>query len=137
MAEATTTLSKDEKSLIDALEKLNIVSLNRVVKYLEQEYGIQASAPLATVAAPASPAAGQAGPVAAEEKTTYDIELTESGSQKIAVIKVVREVTSLGLGEAKAKVDGAPQVIKQGVPKAEAEEAKKKLEAAGAKVTLK
>ncbi len=131
---ATVTLSKDEQSLIDALEKLNVVSLNTVVKYMEQTYGISA-APVATAVAASGGAAAAAEP--AEEKSTYDIELTETGGQKIAVIKVVREISGLGLSEAKAKVDTAPQVIKQGVPKAEAEEAKKKIEAAGAKVTLK
>lgn len=128
------TLSKDEKTLIDALEKLNVVSLNNVVKYMEHTYGISA-APAAVAIAPA-PSGGASGE-AAEEKSTYDIELTEAGAQKIAVIKVVREVTGLGLSEAKQKVDTVPQVIKQGVPKAEADEAKKKLEVAGARVTLK
>lgn len=131
----TVTLSKDEKMLIDALEKLNIVSLNNVVKYMEHTYGISAAPAAVAVAAGGGPAGGAAAPE--EEKSTYDIELTESGTQKIAVIKAIREITALGLSEAKQKVDTAPQVIKQGVPKAEAEEAKKKLEAAGAKVTLK
>ena len=138
MADAATdekvSLSADEKKLIDALEKLNVVSLNNVVKYMEQEYGISA-APAAVAAAPAAAGGDAAG--GAEEKSAYDIELTEAGGQKIAVIKVVREITGLGLGEAKAKVDGAPGVIKEGAPKEEAEEAKKKLEEAGAKVTLK
>lgn len=133
MTEATITLSKDEQTLIDALEKLNVVSLNNVVKYMETTYGISA----APVAQAAAAGGGAAAAEPAEEKSTYDIELTEAGGQKIAVIKAVREVTGLGLSEAKAKVDTAPQVIKQGVAKAEAEEAKKKLEAAGAKVTLK
>ena len=128
----TATLSKEEQALIDALEKLNVVSLNNVVKYMETTYGISAAPAAVAVAA-----GGGAAAEPVEEKSTYDIELTEAGGQKIAVIKAVREVTALGLSEAKAKVDTAPQVIKQGVPKAEAEEAKKKLEAAGAKVTLK
>jgi len=131
MADAA-TLSKEEQALIDALEKLNVVSLNNVVKYMETTYGISAAPAAVAVAA-----GGGAAAEPVEEKSTYDIELTEAGGQKIAVIKAVREVTALGLSEAKAKVDTAPQVIKQGVPKAEAEEAKKKLEAAGAKVTLK
>jgi len=130
----TATLSKEEQALIDALEKLNVVSLNNVVKYMETTYGISA-APAAVAVAAGGGAAAAGEP--AEEKSTYDIELTEAGAQKIAVIKAVREVTALGLSEAKAKVDTAPQILKQGVPKAEAEEAKKKLEAAGAKVTLK
>ena len=133
MADAV-TLSKEEQTLIDALEKLNVVSLNNVVKYMETTYGISA-APVAVAGGGGGGGAAAAEPAA--EKSTYDIELTEAGGQKIAVIKAVREVTGLGLSEAKAKVDTAPQVIKQGVPKAEAEEAKKKLEAAGAKVTLK
>lgn len=130
----TVTLSKDEQTLIDALEKLNVVSLNNVVKFMEQKYGISAAPAAVAVAAPAG---GGAAVEEASEKSAYDIELTEAGGQKIAVIKAVREVTGLGLSEAKQKVDTAPQVIKQGVAKAEAEEAKKKLEAAGAKVTLK
>jgi large subunit ribosomal protein L7/L12 len=139
MAEDTATedkvkLSAEEQKLIDALEKLNVVSLNNVVKFMEQEYGISA-APAAVAVAAGGAAGGDAG--AEEEKSSYDVELTEAGGQKIAVIKAVREITALGLGEAKAKVDSAPGIIKEGVPKEEAEEAKKKLEEAGAKVTLK
>lgn len=136
MADAPTIeLSKEEKAVIDAVEKLNVVQLNNVVKYMEQVYGISAAAPVAVAAAPA--AGGGGSSEAAEEKSAYNVELTESGAQKIAVIKVVREITGLGLGEAKAAVDGAPKVIKENVAKAEAEDMKKKLEAAGAKVTLK
>jgi large subunit ribosomal protein L7/L12 len=127
-------LSKEEKAVIDALEKLNVVQLNNVVKFMETEYGISAAAP-AAVAAAGAPAGGDAG--GAEEKSSYDVEVTEAGGQKIAVIKAVREITGLPLGEAKAAVDGAPKVIKEGVPKAEVEEMKKKLEDAGATVTLK
>ena len=135
-AEAKTVkLSKEEKAVIDALEKLNVVQLNNVVKFMESEYGISAAAPVA-VAAAGAPAAGGAGGEA-EEKSMYNVELSDSGAQKIAVIKVVREITGLALGEAKAAVDGAPKMLKEGVPKAEAEEMKKKLETAGAKVTLK
>lgn len=133
--EEKVTLSADEQKLIDSLEKLNVVSLNNVVKFMEQEYGISA-APAAVAAAP-SVGGGDAGGGEEEAKSSYDIELTESGAQKIAVIKVVREITQLGLGEAKGKVDGAPTMVKEGVPKEEAEEMKKKLEEAGAKVTLK
>lgn len=128
-------LSKEEKAVIDALEKLNVVQLNNVVKFMESEYGISAAAPVA-VAAAGAPAAG-GGDEGSEEKSSYDIELSDSGAQKIAVIKVVREITGLPLGEAKAAVDSAPKVVKEGVPKEEAEEMKKKLEEAGAKVTLK
>lgn len=129
----TVTLSADEKKVIDALEKLNVVSLNNVVKYMEEVYGISA-APAAV--AVAGPAAGGAAAAPAEEKTSYDLELAEAGAQKIQVIKVVREITGLGLGEAKAKVD-AGGMLKEGMPKDEAEAAKKKLEAVGAKVNLK
>lgn len=132
-AATTIELSKEEKAVIDAVEKLNVVQLNNVVKFMEQEYGISTAAPVAVAAG--GGAGGDAG--GAEEKSAYDIEVTSAGDQKIAVIKVVREITGLGLGEAKAAVDGAPKVIKEGVPTAEAEEAKKKLEEAGATVTLK
>ncbi len=129
-------LSKAEKAVIDALEKLNVIELNNVVKFMEQEYGISAAAPVAIAGVAAAGAAGDAGG-GAEEKSAYDIELTDAGAQKIAVIKVVRELTELPLGDAKAAVDSAPKVIKEGVPKADAEKMKKKLEEAGAKVTLK
>jgi large subunit ribosomal protein L7/L12 len=129
----TITLAKEEQAVIDALEKLNVIQLNNVVKFMEKQYGISAAAPVAVAAAPA---AGGGAP-AAEEKSSYDIELTDGGAQKIGVIKVVREATQLGLGEAKALVDKTPAIIKKGAPKAEAEDIKKKLEAAGAKVTLK
>jgi large subunit ribosomal protein L7/L12 len=129
----TISLSKEEKAVIDALEKLNVIQLNNVVKYMEQEYGISTAAPVAVAAAGA--AAG--GAEAAEEKSSYDVELTDAGAQKIGVIKVVREITGLALGEAKAAVDGAPKLLREGVPKEEAEAMKKKLEAAGAKATLK
>ena len=127
-----TTLNKEEQAVIDALEKLNVIQLNNVVKFMEKQYGISAAAP---VAAAAAPAAGGAA-AGADEKSSYDVELTDSGAQKIAVIKAVREITQLGLGEAKDLVDKLG-VIKKDVPKADAEEMKKKLEAAGAKITLK
>jgi large subunit ribosomal protein L7/L12 len=130
---ATIELSSEEKAVITALEKLNVVSLNNVVKYMEVTYGISA-APVAMAGGAAGGAAAGAGD---EEKAAYNIELTDSGAQKIAVIKVVREITGLALGEAKAKVDTAPQIIKENVAKADAETMKKKLEEAGAKVTLK
>lgn len=133
---ATVELSKDEKAVIDAVEKLNVVSLNNVVKYMEQVYGISTAAPAVVVAASPAGGVGEAAG-SAVEKSTYNIELTDAGSQKIGVIKAVREITGLGLSEAKAAVDGAPKVIKEKVKKDEAEVAKKKLEAAGAKVTLK
>jgi large subunit ribosomal protein L7/L12 len=126
------TLSAGEKAVIDALEKLNVVELNNVVKYMEQVYGISA-APVAVAAGGGAAAAGGGD----EEKSSYNVELTDAGAQKIAVIKVVRELTGLPLGDAKAAVDGAPKVIKEGVAKADAEAMKKKLEEAGAKVSLK
>jgi len=119
--------------VISALEKLNVVSLNNVVKYMEEVYGISA----APVAMAGGAAGGDAGAGGGEEKSSFNVELTDAGAQKIAVIKVVREITGLALGDAKAAVDGAPKVIKEGVAKADAEEMKKKLEEAGAKVTLK
>lgn len=127
----TLTLTKEEQAVIDALEKLNVIQLNNVVKFMEKQYGISAAAPVAA----AAPAAAAAAP--AEEKSSYDIELTDGGAQKIAVIKVVREVTQLGLGEAKDMVEKTPAMLKKGVAKKDADEIKKKLEAAGAKVTLK
>jgi len=133
VATATVDLSKEEKAVIDALEKLNVVQLNNVVKFMESEYGISAAAPVAVAAVAAG--GGDAG--GDDEKTSFDVEITEAGGQKIAVIKVVREITGLPLGEAKGAVDAAPKVIKESVPKEEAEELKKKLEEAGATVTLK
>ena len=132
---ATIELKADEKAVIDALEKLNVVQLNNVVKYMEQAYGISA-APVAA-AAGGAPSAGGGEGAGAEEKTSFNVELTEAGGQKIAVIKVVKDITGLGLAEAKGLVDAAPKVLKEGLSKADAEEMKKKLEEAGAKVTLK
>ena len=139
MADAAATeekvsLSADEKKLIDALEKLNVISLNNVVKYMESEYGISAAP--AAVAVAGGGGGGDAGGEA-EEKTSFNVELTEAGGQKIAVIKAVREITGLGLGEAKGKVDAAPGVILEGAKKEDADKAKAALEAAGATVTLK
>lgn len=125
-------LTKEEQALIDALEKLNVVSLNNVVKYMEETYGISAAAPVAVAAAPA---AGAAAP--AEEKTEFNVELTSAGDKKINVIKVVRELTGLGLKEAKDLVEGAPKMVKEGVNKDDAAKMKTALEAEGAKVTLK
>jgi large subunit ribosomal protein L7/L12 len=130
MADAA-TLTADEQKVIDALEKLNVIQLNNVVKFMEQTYGISAAAPVAVAAAGAAPAAAE------EEKSSYNVELTDSGAQKIGVIKVIREITGLPLGEAKAIVDSAPKMIKESVAKADADAWKKKLEAAGAKVSLK
>ena len=114
---------------IEAIKELSVLELNELVKAWEEEFGVSAAA--GVVVAAAGPAE------AAEEKTEFDVELTEVGPNKVKVIKVVREVTGLGLKEAKDVVDGAPKVVKQGASKEEAEEIKTKLEAEGAKVTLK
>ena len=116
---------------IDAIKELSVLELNDLVKACEEEFGVSAAAGV-VVAAAGADAAG-----AAEEKTEFDIELTEVGPNKVKVIKVVRELTCLGLKEAKEAVDGAPKVIKEQADKAIAEDAKAKLEAEGAKVTLK
>ena len=131
MADAP-TLSAGEKAVIDALEKLNVVELNNVVKYMETVYGISA-APVAMAGGGGGGGGGDAG----AEKSAFTVELAEAGAQKIAVIKVVKDITGLGLAEAKALVDAAPKAIKENVAKADAEEMKKKLEEAGAKVNLK
>lgn len=124
-------LSAGEKAVIDALEKLNVIELNNVVKYMETVYGISA-APVAMAGGGGAAAGGEAA-----EKTSFNVELAEAGASKIAVIKVVKEITGLGLAEAKGLVDAAPKVIKENVQKADADEMKTKLEAAGAKVNLK
>ena len=115
---------------IEAIKELSVLELNELVKACEEEFGVSAAA--GVVVAAAGDAAG-----AAEEKDEFDVELTEVGPNKVKVIKVVREVTGLGLKEAKEVVDGAPKVVKEGASKAEAEEIKTKLEAEGAKVNLK
>lgn len=115
---------------IDAIKELSVLELNDLVKACEEEFGVSAAAGVVVAAAGADGAA-------AEEKTEFDVELTEVGPNKVKVIKVVREVTGLGLKEAKEVVDGAPKVLKEGVSKEEAEDIQKKLDAEGAKVTLK
>ena len=116
--------------LIDAIKELTVLELNDLVKACEEEFGVSAAAGVVVAAA-------GAGAAAEEEKTEFDVELTEVGPNKVKVIKVVREVTGLGLKEAKEVVDGAPKVLKEGVSKEEAEDIQKKIEAEGAKVTLK
>ena len=116
--------------IIDAIKELSVLELNELVKACEEEFGVSAAA--GVVVAAAGPAAE-----AAEEKDSFDVELTEVGSEKVKVIKVVREVTGLGLKEAKDLVDGAPKMVKEGASKDEAEAIKKSLEEVGAKVTLK
>ena len=118
------------QEFIDAIKGMTVLELNDLVKACEEEFGVSAAAGVVV----AGPAAGAA---AAEEKTEFDVELTEAGAEKVKVIKVVREITGLGLKEAKDAVDGAPKVLKEGASKEEAEDIKKKLEEAGAKVTLK
>ena len=115
---------------IEVIKGLSVLELNDLVKACEEEFGVSAAAGVVVAAAGAGAAAG-------EEKTEFDVELTEAGANKVKVIKVVREITGLGLKEAKEVVDGAPKVVKEGASKEEAEEIQKKLEAEGAKVTLK
>ena len=123
----------DLNKIVEDLSSLTVLEAAELSKLLEEKWGVSAAAPVAVAAAPAAGGAE----AAAEEKTEFDIELSESGSNKIAVIKEVRTITGLGLKEAKDLVEGAPKPLKQGVKKEEAEEMKKALEAAGAKVTLK
>ena len=118
------------QEIIEVIKGLSVLELNDLVKACEEEFGVSAAAGVVV-------AAGAAAGAAAEEKTEFDVELTEAGDQKVKVIKVVREITGLGLKEAKEVVDGAPKVVKEAASKEEAEEIQKKLEAEGAKVTLK
>lgn len=119
------------QTIIDTVKELSVIELSELVKAFEEEFGVSAAAPVAVAAAGAAPAA------AAEEQTEFDVILASAGANKIAVIKVVREITGLGLKEAKEVVDGAPKPVKEKVEKAEAEEIKKKLEEAGASVEVK
>ncbi len=121
------------KSLVEEIEKMSVLDLAELVKILEEKFGVSAAAPAMMVGAMPGAAAAEA----VEEKSSFDIELTDAGANKIAVIKVVREITEMGLKEAKDLVDGAPKVIKEGVKKEDAEEIKKKIEEAGGKATLK
>ena len=121
----------DKDAFLTALDSMTVMELNDLVKAIEEKFGVSAAA----MAAPA--AAGGGAAAAAEEKTDFNVMLLETGANKVSVIKVVREITGLGLKEAKDLVDGAPKAVKEGLPKAEAEAAKKKLEEAGAKAELK
>lgn len=123
----------DLNKIVEELSSLSVLEAAELSKLLEEKWGVSAAAPVAVAAA----SGASAGEAAGEEKTDFDVVLSESGSNKIAVIKEVRTITGLGLKEAKDLVEGAPKPLKQGVPKAEAEELKKTLEAAGAKVELK
>ncbi|CAH2215236.1 MULTISPECIES: 50S ribosomal protein L7/L12 [Tepidibacter] len=117
------------EQILEAIENMKVLELNELVKAAEEKFGVSASAPVMM--------AGAAGGAAAEEKTEFDVVLVEAGSSKVGVIKAVREITGLGLKEAKAVVDGAPKAVKEGASKEEAEQIKEKLEAAGAKVEVK
>jgi large subunit ribosomal protein L7/L12 len=122
----------DKDAFLTALDSMSVMELNDLVKAIEEKFGVSAAA----MAAPAGAGGGAAAPVV-EEKTEFTVQLMEAGAQKVSVIKAVREITGLGLKEAKDLVDGAPKAVKEGMNKADAEAAKKKLEDAGAKVELK
>jgi large subunit ribosomal protein L7/L12 len=120
--------------ILDAISSMTVLELSELIKEMEEKFGVSAAAAAVAVAAPA---AGGAGAAAAEEQTEFNVILTEVGANKVSVIKAVREITGLGLKEAKDLVDGAPKPVKEGIAKADAEAAKKKLEEAGAKAELK
>jgi len=123
----------DKDAFLTALDSMTVMELNELVKAIEEKFGVSAAA----MAAPAGAGGGGGGAAAAEEQTEFNVMLVEAGANKVSVIKAVREITGLGLKEAKDVVDGAPKAVKEGVSKADAEAAKKKLEEAGAKVELK
>ena len=123
----------DKDAFLTALDSMSVMELNDLVKAIEEKFGVSAAA----MAAPAAAGGGGGGAAAAEEKTDFTVVLADAGANKVSVIKAVREITGLGLKEAKDLVDGAPKPVKEGVAKADAEAAKKKLEEAGAKVELK
>ena len=123
----------DKDAFLTALDSMTVLELNDLVKAIEEKFGVSAAA----MAAPAAAGGGGGGAAAAEEKTEFSVVLTEAGANKVSVIKAVREITGLGLKEAKDMVDGAPKVLKEAMPKADAEAAAKKLVEAGAKAELK
>ena len=123
----------DKDAFLTALDSMTVMELNDLVKAIEEKFGVSAAA----MAAPAAGGGGGAAAAVAEEKTEFTVQLLEAGAQKVSVIKAVREITGLGLKEAKDLVDGAPKAVKEGMNKADADAAKKKLEDAGAKVELK
>jgi len=125
-------MALNKAEILDAIAGMTVLELSELIKEMEEKFGVSAAA-AAVAAAPAAAAAG----AAAEEKTEFDVMLLEAGANKVSVIKVVRELTGLGLKEAKDLVDGAPKAVKEAAPKADAEAAKKKLEEAGAKVEIK
>jgi len=126
-------MSFDKDAFLTALDSMSVMELNELVKAIEEKFGVSAAA----MAAPAAGGGAGGGAAAAEEKTEFNVVLADAGANKVSVIKAVREITGLGLKEAKDLVDGAPKAVKEGVSKADAEAAKKKLEEAGAKVELK
>ena len=132
MADTEIKLTAGQQKIVDELNKLSALELSQIVKHLEEEWGVSAAAPAVAVAA--APAEG--GAPAEEEKSEHTVNMTDAGSQKVAVIKAVKEITGLGLGESKALVDNAPSAIKEKVSKDDAEAAKKALEEAGATVEL-
>ncbi len=130
--EKIVTVPEKFKAFVEQVEKMSVLDLAELVKVLEEKFGVSASAPAMMMAA-----AAPAGAAAAEEKTEFNVELTDFGANKINVIKAVKDLTGLGLADAKALVDAAPKMIKEGLKKEEAEAMKKAIEAAGGKVTLK
>lgn len=132
MEEKNVVVPAKFEKLVGEIEKMSVLDLAELVKILEEKFGVSAAAPAMMMAA-----GGAAGAAPAEEKDSFDVEITESGANKINVIKAVRELTEMGLKEAKDLVDAAPKVLREGVKKEEAESMKKRLEEAGAKVTLK
>jgi len=131
--EQTVELSKDAQKILDAVSELKVLDLANLVKAMEEKFGVSAAAPVAA----AVPQGGTGGGEVAEEKSSFSVELTAAGDNKIGAIKAVKAITGEGLGEAKATVEGAPKVIKENVPKEEAEKMKKDLEEAGCTVNLK
>lgn len=126
----------DKEKFIETIEKMSVLELSELVKALEEKFGVSAAMPMMVGAIPGAGDGGDGGEKK-EEKTSFAVELTNAGGQKIQVIKALREITSLGLKEAKDLADAAPKVVKDGISKEEAEEMKKKLEEAGAQVTIK
>ena len=130
-------MATDTKKLVDTLGKMTVLELVELKNSLEEEWGVTAAAPVAVAAPGAAPAAGGDGAAAAEEQTAFDVVISNAGDKKIQVIKVVRALTNLGLKEAKDLVDGAPNTVKEGVAREEADQMKTQLEEAGASVELK
>lgn len=126
-----------KEQIIEAIDTMSVMDLNDLVKTLQEKYGVSAAAPIAMAMPGMSPAAGGEAPAAVEEKTSFDVILAAAGDNRLPVIKVVREITQLGLKEAKDLVEGAPQPVAQGVQKEEADQIKAKLEEVGAKVEIK